>query len=60
MIRKADWALLAFDPMERAIGYTVGFREKGKENWKTQTLSSSVISHAQVEGLKKIVNMSLE
>lgn len=52
-IRKANQVLLVFDPVERAIGYVVEYSEKGKDTWKTQTFSSSVISHALLQGLKK-------
>lgn len=58
VIRKADQALIIFDPVERAIAYVLEYSEKGKDSWKAQTLSSSVISHALVNGLRK--NMEYE
>jgi len=46
-------AMIAFEPVEKAVGYTIRYRENGASEWQQQELNAAVLEYAVVEDLKK-------
>ncbi len=53
VIRQGTEAILCFEPVKKAVGYTVAYREKGKENWQKININASQINFYKINGLEK-------
>lgn len=54
IFRKEREAILSFNPVPKAVGYEIGFREvgKGDSEWKTLMLNRSEVSYAKISDLR--------
>ena len=53
VIRNEGDAVIVFDPVKKAIGYTVQFKKSGDSNFNTIYVSGNDISHFTIKGLSK-------
>jgi beta-galactosidase len=53
VIRQEKEAILCFEPVKKAIGYTIEYKEKGKDNWQKVEVNASQINFYKVNGLEK-------
>jgi beta-galactosidase len=55
VIRSGSDAVIVFEPVKKAIGYTVEYRIKGIGDWKLLNVNAADIGHIRIAGLEKKV-----
>ncbi|HTE25533.1 sugar-binding domain-containing protein [Flavitalea sp.] len=55
LIRAGNEAIIVFEPVKKAIGYTLEFRQKGVGDWKLMDINTAEIRHIRVPGLQSKV-----
>jgi beta-galactosidase len=56
VIRNKNEAILVFEPVKKAIGYTIQYRAKGSGEWTTVKINAAQINHVRISGIKKNIN----
>lgn len=51
VIRNGDEAMVVFEPVKKAIGYTIQYRAKGAAEWKAIEINAAQINHCRIAGL---------
>ncbi|MCW3110104.1 MAG: hypothetical protein JWQ09_4610 [Segetibacter sp.] len=51
VIRNGNEAIVVFEPVKKAIGYTVQYRLKNSGEWRTIELSAAQLKHCRITGL---------
>jgi beta-galactosidase len=53
VIRNNNEAILIFEPVKKAVGYTVNYRTQNAAEWKTIEINAADIKHFKITGLNR-------
>lgn len=53
VIRNSNEAVVIFEPVKKAIGYTIQYRIKNSAEWSSIRLNAAEIKHTRITGLQK-------
>jgi beta-galactosidase len=51
VIRDNNEAIMVFEPVKKAIGYTVQYRRKNSKEWKAFEVNAAELRHIRITGL---------
>ena len=53
VIRNTTEAVIVFEPVKKAIGYTIQYRVKNSQDWKSIKVNAAEIRHTRINGLQR-------